>query len=88
VITEVLGILAGAEMSAVLAAMAAAWGDEILFASLWSTTIEDTRYPLPDSTVAEIVNDDVTANKMIAWEWHTARISSARAASAPSRSLG
>ncbi|TCM45226.1 hypothetical protein [Kribbella sp. VKM Ac-2568] len=45
------------------------WGSALSFASLWASANDDTKYPLADDVVRDIVNVDITNMKMDGWHW-------------------
>ncbi|RZT87238.1 hypothetical protein EV383_4148 [Pseudonocardia sediminis] len=57
------------ECSEVVWALRAHQRDAVVFASLWAAARDDVAYPLSDEAVAWIVDSDLSADKMVAYEW-------------------
>lgn len=57
------------ECSEVVWALRAHQRDAVVFASLWAAARDDVRYPLSREAIAWIVDSDLSADKMVAYEW-------------------
>jgi hypothetical protein len=68
---DVLYTFVKREYRAVARALRSVLGDSRLFASMWAVRDRECVYPLADDYVSYVVNDDLTAEKGIAWEWLT-----------------
>jgi hypothetical protein len=51
------------------------WSDSYLFATLWLSVKGEPDYPLSDAQVDEVVNWDLTGNKLHAWQWFSEGLS-------------
>ncbi|MCT2277816.1 hypothetical protein M3G91_09280 [Micromonospora chalcea] len=70
-VNEALRDLVELEYPKVFGALRSQSGDAELFASLFVSPELKIDYPLSDEQVSEAVNFEVTANKMVGWEWLT-----------------
>jgi hypothetical protein len=70
-ISEVLGHLVSAEYPGAVKTLREHCDDAPLFASMFLTSKGGVEYPLSDEQVGEVVNHDVTGDKMYAWLWLT-----------------
>ena len=57
------------ECSEVVWALRCHQRDAVVFASLWAAARDDVRYPLSRDAIAWIVDSDLSADKMVAYEW-------------------
>lgn len=57
------------ECSDVVWALRADQPDAVVFASLWAAARDDVQYPLSSEAIAWIVDSDLSADKMVAYEW-------------------
>lgn len=67
--SEALRELVVAEYPTVARALRAAWGGTGVFGSLWVSRSDDTTYPLSEDVIDDIVNGDLTHDKLHAWQW-------------------
>ncbi|WP_328463502.1 hypothetical protein OHA21_38100 [Actinoplanes sp. NBC_00393] len=70
-ISEALGHLVAAEYPGVVKELRESYDDARLFASMFLTSKGGVEYPLADERIGEVVNHDVTGDKMHAWVWLT-----------------
>lgn len=68
-LNEVCEGLADWEYAEVVGTLGRQLDHAALFASLWQTPKCGVEYPLDDDEVSAIVNEDCTANKLMAYEW-------------------
>ncbi len=61
--------IVGAQYRIVTKALASEWGTVGVFTSLWASTYDDVEYPIAQDDIYDMVNTDVTAEKLDAYQW-------------------